>query len=171
LIKRLPVTYLIGRTRLKALICQLGRQAVFHGVALEDPGGLGVLIFGSPKKGKTTIAIEFIRRQGYKLISDDLLLLTTNSKELYAHPVNNQAILVRGNNEIRSKQLNRNNRSAHSIKIHRVYTLDEYNDYKKYLTGKIYNLQRVPAAIRPRWINRHNKIITKLLEIEPENIQ
>ncbi len=167
----MPAAYLIGSLRFKALVYQLRGRTIFHGVALEDPSGLGVLIFGSPKSGKTTIALELIRQQGYKLISDDLIFISNNVNGLYVHPINNKHLLVRNKKNIMRVRQECNLVSSSCVKVHRVYTLDSYVDYTEYLTGKVYNLHRIPNNFRKYWIKMHIKIVTKLVEIEPENIQ
>lgn len=144
---------------------------MFHGLALMDNDGEGVLFFGLPNTGKTTIASEMVQSHKYKLISDDLILLRNVKGSLFVYPINNKNLFVKSGESPKFTKTDSQHTHKKPVPVRRLYVLDEYDNFEKYLISKIYNINRLPHMLRNYWVKCHKKAITNLLEIKPENIQ
>ena len=63
---------------LQALVTQVlpsGGPYLVHAAGVRDPDGRGILLFGPPKSGKTTTAVQLARREGWSLLSDETVFV------------------------------------------------------------------------------------------------
>ena len=75
---------------LQAMVTQALPSAGPHLVnaaGVRDSDGRGILLFGSPQSGKTTTAVQLARREGWALLSDEVVFLDEGTVYSFPRPV------------------------------------------------------------------------------------
>lgn len=60
---------------------------LLNAAGVRDPDGRGMLLFGPPQSGKTTTAVQLARRDGWSLLSDEIVFVRDGTVYGLARPV------------------------------------------------------------------------------------